>query len=80
MEAIIAILIVLGVLSASGVLPEKSPKTASQEAHASELQTSEKEIHPACNQHELVYRDLAMPYGQRARSDAAGKTDGACDE
>ena len=72
MEAIIAILIVLGVLSASGVLPEQSPKTASQEAHASELQTSEKEIHPACNQHELVYRDLTMPYEQCAGREAAG--------
>ena len=80
MEAIIAILIVLGVLSAGGVLPEKSSKTASQEAHASALETSEKVIRPAGNQHDPVYRDLTIPYGQRARSDAAGKTDGACDE
>lgn len=80
MEAIIAILIVLGVLSASGVLPEKSPKTASQEAHASALETSEKVIRPACNQHEPVYRDLTMPYGRKLRSDAAGKTEGACVE
>ena len=80
MEAIIAILIVLGVLSASGVLPEKSLKTASQEAHVSAPETSEKVIRPACNQHVPVYRDLTIPYGQRARSDVAGKTEGACDE
>ena len=80
MEAIIAILIVLGVLSASGVLPEQSPKTASQEAHASELQTSEKEIRPACNQHELVYRDLTMPYEQRAGREAAGQSEATCNE
>ena len=80
MEAIIAILIVLGVLSAGGVLPEKSSKTASQEAHASALETSEKVFRPACNQHVPVYRDLSIPYGQRARNDVAGKTEGACDE
>ena len=80
MEAIIAILIVLGVLSAGGVLPEKSSKTASQEAHASAFETSEKAIRPACNQDDPVYRDLTIPYGQRARSDVAGKTECACDE
>ena len=80
MEAIIAILIVLGILSASGALPEKSPPTADQEANASALETSEKAIRPACNQHDAVYRDLTMPYGQRAGSDAAGKTEAACDE
>lgn len=80
MEAIIAILIVLGVLSASGVLPEQSPKSASQEAHASELQTSEKEIRPACNQHEPIYRDLTMPYEQRAGREAAGQPEATCNE
>ena len=80
MEAVIVILIVLGVLSASGVLPEKSPKPASQEAHASALQTSEKEIRPACSEHEPVYRDLTMPYEQRAGREAAGQPEPACDE
>jgi hypothetical protein len=80
MEAIIAILIVLGVLSAGGVLPEKSSKTVSEEAHASAFETTEKVIRPACNQHDPVYRDLTIPYGQRARSDVAGKTEAACDE
>lgn len=80
MEAVITILIVLGVLSASGVLPEKSPKTASQEARASALQTSEKEIRPACNQHGSVYRDLTMPYGPRAGSEAAGEPKVTCNE
>lgn len=79
MEAIIAILIVLGVLSASGVLPEKSPPTANPESHASALETSDPLARPACNQHDPVYRDLTVPYGQRARSDAAGKTEAACD-
>jgi len=80
MEAIIAILIVLGVLSAGGVLPEESSKTVSQEAHASAFGTSEEVIRPACSQHDPVYRDLTMPYRQKARSDAAGKTEDACDE
>jgi len=80
MEAIIAILIVLGVLSAGGVLPEKSSKTASQEAHAPVVEPFESVIRPACNQHDPVYRDLTVPYGQRARSDAAGETEDACDE
>jgi len=80
MEALIAILIVLALLSASGVLPEKSPKTASQEAHASALEISDKVIRPACNQHDPVYRDLTVPYVQRASSDEAGKTEAACDE
>ena len=80
MEAFIAILIVLGVLSASGVLPEKSPKTARQEAHASALQTSEKEIRPACTQHEPVYRDLTMSYQQSAGREAAGQPAATCNE
>ena len=80
MEAIIAILIVLGVLSACGVLPEKSPKTPSQEAHASALQTSEKEIRPACSQHGSVYRDLTMPYEQRAGREAASQPEATCNE
>ena len=80
MEAVIAILIVLGALSASGVLPEKSPKTPSQETHASALQTSEKEIRPACNQHEPIYRDLTMPYEQRAGREAAGQPEATCNE
>lgn len=80
MEAVIAILIVLGVLSASGVLPEKSPQTGNQEAHASTFETSETVVRPACNPHEPVYRDLTVPYRQRARSNAAGKTEAACDE
>lgn len=80
MEAVIAILIVLGVLSASGVLPEQSPKTARQEAHASELQTSEKEIRPACNPRDLVYRDLTMPYEQHAGREAAGQSEVTCNE
>lgn len=80
MEAFIAILIVLGVLSASGVLPEKSPKTPSQETHASALQTSEKEIRPACSQHGSVYRDLTMPYEQRDGRDAAGQPEATCNE
>ena len=63
-------------LSAGGVLPEKSPKTASQEAHASALETSEKEIRPACNQHELVYRDLTMPCIRTTRGWRAGQTEG----
>jgi len=63
MEAVIAILIVLGVLSASGVLPEKSPKTPSQETHASALQTSEKEIRPACSQHGSVHRACSLSLG-----------------
>lgn len=80
MEAIIAILIVLGVLSKGGVLPEKSSKTASQEAHASAFETSEKVIRPACNQHEPVYRDLTMPYEQRAGREAAGQPEAICNE
>ena len=80
MEAVIAILIVLGVLSASGVLPEKSPKTASQEAHASALQTSGKEIRRACSQHGSVYRDLTMRYEQRAGREAAGQPEATCNE
>ena len=80
MEAIIAILIVLGVLSVGGVLPEKSSKTASQEAHASALQTTESEIRPACSEHEPVYRDLTMPYEQRAGREAAGQPEPTCNE
>ncbi len=80
MEAVIAILIVLGVLSASGVLPEKSPKTPSQETHASALQTSEKEIRPACSQHGSVFRDLTMPYEQRAGRETAGQPEASCNE
>jgi len=80
MEAVIAILIVLGVLSASGVLPEKSPKTPSQETHASALQTSEKEIRLACSQHGSVFRDLTMPYEQRAGREAAGQPEATCNE
>lgn len=80
MEAIIAILIVLGVLSASGVLPEKSLPTANPESHASGLETSDPVACPACNQHDPVYRDLTAPYGQGASGDAAGKTGAACDE
>lgn len=80
MEAIIAILIVLGVLSASGVLPEKSPPTADQETQASALEVSEQVVRPACNQHDPVYRDLTMPYRQRASSDRAGDAGASCDE
>lgn len=80
MEAIIAILIVLGVLSASGVLPETSPPTANQETQASELEISERAVRPTCNPHELVYRDLTTPYRQRTSSDAVGKAETACDD
>lgn len=80
MEAVIAILIVLGVLSTSGGLPEKSPPTANPESHASAPEASDPVTRPACNQHDPVYRDLTVPYGQGASSDAAGKTRVSCDE
>jgi hypothetical protein len=80
MEAIIAILIVLGVLSASGALPEKSSKTANQEANASAVEPVKPVFRPACNKHDPVYRDLTVPHGERTIDDAAGKTEAACDE
>jgi len=72
MEAVIAILILLGVLSASGVLPDRPPPTASQEAQAPELEISGQEVRTSCNQHEPVYRDLTVPYRQRTNSDQDG--------
>jgi hypothetical protein len=80
MEAVIAILIVLGVLSGSGVLPEKSPKPASQEAHAPVVEPFESVVRPARGQHDPVYRDLTVPHGERTTNDVAGKTEAACDE
>lgn len=80
MEAVIAILIVLGVLSASGVLPEKSSKPANQEAKASAVESFAPVVHPACNQHEPVYRDLTVPHGERTSNDGAGKTEATCSE
>jgi hypothetical protein len=80
MEAVIAILIVLGVVSASGVLPEKSSKPANQEAKASAVEPFSPVVRPACNQHDPVYRDLTVPPGERTSPDAAGKTEVACDE
>ena len=80
MEAIIAILIVLGVLSASGVLPEKSSKPANQEANVSAVEPFEPVFRPACDKHDSVYRDLTVPHGERTINYAAGKTEAACDE
>ena len=80
MEAVIAILIVLGVLSASGVLPEKSPKPASQEAHAPVVEPFESVVRPACGHHDPVYRDLTVPYEQRAGREAAGQPEATCNE
>ncbi len=80
MEAVIATLIVLGVLSASGVLPEKSPPPANPESHASALETSDPVTRPACNPHDPVYRDLTVPYGQGTRHATAGKAEAPCDE
>jgi hypothetical protein len=80
MEVVITILIVLGVLSASGALPEKSPPTANQEAKASALKTSEPVVRPACDQHGPVYRDLTVPYEERTSNDVAGKAEASCHE
>lgn len=80
MEAVIAILIVLGVLSASGVLLEKSPPTVNREANASAVKTSDPVVRPACDQHDRVYRDLTVSYEERTIDDASGKTKVACDE
>lgn len=80
MEAVIAILIVLGVLSASGVQTEKSSERASQEPEASALEPIAPVVHPACNQRDPVHRDLTVPHGEPTSTDGAGKTEIACDE
>ena len=66
--------------SASGVLPEKSSKTANQEANASAVEPFGPVVRPACGQHDPVYRDLTVPHGERTTNDVAGKTEAACDE
>ncbi|MDZ7753201.1 MAG: hypothetical protein U5S82_16475 [Gammaproteobacteria bacterium] len=79
METLIAILIVLGLLSASGVLPEKSPRPANQQTQPSALEASEPGVRPACNQHDPAYRDLTVPYPRRTSSDPADNMEAACD-
>lgn len=81
MEAVIAILVLIGVLSASGVLPEKSPPTANHKTQTAPLDNPRPfEVRPACDQHEPVYRDLTAPSRQRTSRDAGGKTESCCDE
>ncbi|MDZ7751437.1 MAG: hypothetical protein U5S82_07205 [Gammaproteobacteria bacterium] len=80
MEAFIAILIILGILSASGVPPDKSPPPANQQTQPSALEMSEPVVRPACNQHDPAYRDLTVPYQRRTSSDPAGNMEAACDE
>jgi len=80
MEAVIAILVLIGVLSASGLLPEKSPPTAHQDTQTTPLEISEQEVRPACNQRESVYRDLTVPSRQRASVNPAGEMEDRCDD
>ena len=87
MEAVIAILVLIGVLSASGLLPERSPPTAHQDTQTTPLEISEQEVRPACNQHESVYLDgppqpagHRVPSRQRTSVNPVGEMEGSCDE
>lgn len=80
MEAVIAILVLIGVLSVTGVLPEKSQPSAAEKVQAQPLANSRPEVRPGCDQHEPVYRDLTAPYRHRRSLDAAANTEGRCDD
>ena len=81
MGAVIAIVVLVGVLTASGGLPGKFPPTADHKTQTAPLETPRPpEVRPACDQRDPVYRDLTIPYRQRTRSSMASKAEGCCDE
>ncbi len=80
MEALIAILVLVGMLTVGNVLPGKSAPTAPKEASASAVTADQApEGRPACDEHGSLYRDLTIPYEQRTAQSLA-KAAEDCDE
>ncbi|MDN5869212.1 MAG: hypothetical protein L0H73_00590 [Nitrococcus sp.] len=80
MEAVIAILVLIGVLSVTGVLPEKSQPSAVEKVQAQPLAISRPKVRLGCGPREPVYRDLTAPYQNLISLDAAANTEGRCDD
>ncbi len=82
MEAVLAIVVLVGVLTASGVLPNDAATKASTAASVSEISTlTAPEGRPACGEREQQprYRDLTIAYEQQIAQRSAIVADG-CDD
>jgi hypothetical protein len=63
MEAVIAVLILFGVLAAGGVLHEKASTPASEDTGALAIAANDaNEVGPLCGNQGPHYRDLTVPY------------------
>ena len=80
MEALLAILVLVGVLAASGVLPDKATTKAPAKASESEVSTlTAPQGRPACSEQHPRYRDLTIPYEKQIAQPSATVEDG-CDD